>query len=204
MTLSYSTTTSLFIASSAWSQRAFHRSVLALKALIQKLGLVSERLSSRIMHRSPDILTTSKDWWTYIHSFNSDTNIDAIDSIREKGSEVLCPTRHISSHFIDKSLHVIEFTGDDNKAETNRSADAPKTTKSQQLPETNSQKNKVSSVMGRDDSWPNTVPSVVPSLRYSLSKKATRKCPKWGNRTSSPIVNRQIQNREARIPIWVS
>jgi len=42
----------------------------------------------------------------------------------------------------------------------------------------------VLSVMGRDDSWPATVPSVVPSLRYSLSQKATWKHPKWQNCTS--------------------
>jgi len=43
---------------------------------------------------------------------------------------------------------------------------------------------KISSVMERDDSWPATVPSVVLSLRYSLSKKMTWKHLKWGNGTS--------------------
>jgi len=38
--------------------------------------------------------------------------------------------------------------------------------------------------MGRDDSWPATVPSVVLSLWYSLSEKATQKHPKWQNHTS--------------------
>jgi len=38
--------------------------------------------------------------------------------------------------------------------------------------------------MGRNDSWPATVASVVPSLRYSLSEKVTHKHPKWWNRTS--------------------
>jgi len=44
--------------------------------------------------------------------------------------------------------------------------------------------NKVSSVMGRDDSWPATVLTVVLTLWYSLSDKATQKHPKWRNRTS--------------------
>jgi len=44
--------------------------------------------------------------------------------------------------------------------------------------------NKVSSVMGRDDSWSATMPSVVFSLRYSLSDKAIQKHPKWRNLTS--------------------
>jgi len=35
--------------------------------------------------------------------------------------------------------------------------------------------NEASSVMGHDDSWPATVPSAMPSLRYSLSEKASRK-----------------------------
>jgi len=39
--------------------------------------------------------------------------------------------------------------------------------------------------MGRDDSWPASVPSVVPSLGYTLSEKAIQiKHPKWRNRTS--------------------
>jgi len=47
--------------------------------------------------------------------------------------------------------------------------------------------NKVSSIIGRGDSWRANVPSVVPSLRYSLSEKATektRKHPKWQKRIS--------------------
>jgi len=32
--------------------------------------------------------------------------------------------------------------------------------------------------MGRDDSWPATVPSVVPSLRYSLSEKSDPETPR--------------------------
>jgi len=39
--------------------------------------------------------------------------------------------------------------------------------------------------MGRDDSWPATVPSVVLSLRCSLLEKASRKYPEWRNRTSN-------------------
>jgi len=38
--------------------------------------------------------------------------------------------------------------------------------------------------MGRDDSWPATVPSVVLSLRYGLSEKAIGKHPKWRNHTT--------------------
>jgi len=39
--------------------------------------------------------------------------------------------------------------------------------------------------MGRDDSWPAMVPSVMPSLWYSLLEKAARKHPKWQNCTSN-------------------
>jgi len=52
----------------------------------------------------------------------------------------------------------------------------------------------LSFIMGRDDSWPAMVPSVVPSLRYSLSEKATQKHPKWRNR---------ISYRESHKRFWI-
>jgi len=53
--------------------------------------------------------------------------------------------------------------------------------------------------MGRDDSWPAMVRSVVPSLRYSLSEKATRKRPKWRNRASDRLSDGRFGSGKPRL-----
>jgi len=57
-----------------------------------------------------------------------------------------------------------------------------------------SSKNKVSSVMEHDNSWPTTVPSVV----LSLPEKATQKHPKWRNCTYNRKTDGRFWIRKSR------